>query len=1153
MADGAAAAPLAGGLGAGSGVEVGAGHGTEDLESVHWLHAQEHALDVVAFEPGGRVTVPFTPRAGDRWEIDGRAPRALPAGHATGREMHDAAQGSIWATEAPGRGSDAPGRTEGSAASGLDETVDLPIAPLDANVDPASTTATAESAGGDGEAVAAPIGPSGLRREVFGFLPYWEVSDKSTTLDWRTLSTVAYFSVGCTSTGSLDKRTSSGAATTGWAGWTSSKMTSIINAAHEHQTRVVLTVSCFAWSAAGASTQAALLGSASRRATLAKQIAAAVRDRGADGANLDFEPLVAGYSDEFTALVRRVRAELNNVAPGYQLTFDTMGSIGNQPIANATAPGGADAVFIMGYDYRTAGSAYAGSIAPLTGPLYDLTDTVKAYTARISPSKVILGIPYYGRAWSTASDALHARTLSPSKYGGSAAPIYADAVTFANAHGRRWDSVEQSPWTAYRKQTCTPAYGCVTSWRELYYDDATSLKRRYDLINRENLRGVGIWALGYDDARSELRAALAEKFLADRTAPIVGVWALPSTQRDEGFKVAWKAWDDSAIRGYDIDVAVEGGGWTRWLSNTRSTSAIYSGRHGTVYAFRARAADVHDNRSSWKVTSSAALGVPEAIRVGGFATVLVDGLRMRTSPSTSAAVMTTLSDGDALQVIGGPSNGEGYTWFQVAGPIRQWGPVDQPQVGGWIAASGNGVRNAAPRRPVYATRVDAVITNLQLNGGGARVLTPNGDGDHDRLHVGWTNRVALDSIAFRVFRLDGSLVGSVNLSGTAAGARGYDWNGRIGGSLVPAGSYVIQLQGRRGSTTYHAPSAAPVSSHQIARFGVVVGPWTPTELRSFGSSPGSPTDAASLTYTLTFGGAVRWLLPGDIVRTGTADGCSLGAPSGAGTTWTVRVTGCSAGTLKLTLKARTVADAVGNWGPATSTSAPTVVIDRTDPRTSPPRVAIRTGGALASPSRTAGIPVAITWTAADAGGAGLRDYDVRRSVDGGAWTDVAINSLDTEIWQVLAPGHAYRFKVRARDRAGNVGAWVAGVAMPVVLRQDDSAAITYSRGWRLGTSDDYSGGSVRFATAAGASARYSFTGRSVAFVTTPRPDGGRVKVYVDGTYVRTIDLGSGTTTFRRIVFSRTWRTAGTHTLRLVAVGGTTGDARVDVDAIAVLR
>jgi hypothetical protein len=449
--------------------------------------------------------------------------------------------------------------------------------------------------------------------------------------------------------------------------------------------------------------------------------------------------------------------------------------------------------------------------------------------------------------------------------------------------------------------------------------------------------------------------------------------------------------------------------------------------------------------------------------------------------------------------------------------------------------------------------VDAGITGLRLNSGGLRVLTPNGDGYHDRLRIGWTNEVSFDSMEFRLFRLDGSLVGRNALGETSAGRQTYHWNGRIGGSRVPAGSYVVQLRGKRGSTTYTAPSAAPVSSDQVATFGVVVGSATPTELLSFRSSPGSPTRSGSLTYTLRFGGPVRWLLRGDLVRSGTATGCSVGAPSGKGAVWTVKVTGCRAGTVKLTLKARTVADAVRNWGPGASTSAPTVVIDRSKPSTSRPRAAIRAGAALGSPSTPAGVPVRVTWSGADRGGAGIRDYDVRRSVDGGPWQDAAVGSLDTEIWQTLAPGHTYRYKVRARDRAGNVGAWVAGPTIPVVLRQNESDAIRLRPSWKLGWTDGYSGGTVRFATAAGAAARYSFTGRSIAVVTTRRPDGGKVKVYLDGVYVKTIDTGGTATAFRQVAFSRTWSTPGSHTIRLVVVGGTAGHVRFDLDALAVLR
>ena len=187
-------------------------------------------------------------------------------------------------------------------------------------------------------------------------------------------------------------------------------MTSVIQAAHRSGTRVVLTVQAFAWTTNQATSQAALLGSPAARLNLARQIAAAVRDRGADGVNLDFEPLVSGRSDEFVALVRTIRSELNRISRGYQLTFDTTGSIGNYPIEAATAPGGADAIFIMGYDYRTArvGSRRLDRPAHRTGLRPRRHDP--GFTDRVPPAKLILGLPYYGRAWSTVSDAPRAAT-----------------------------------------------------------------------------------------------------------------------------------------------------------------------------------------------------------------------------------------------------------------------------------------------------------------------------------------------------------------------------------------------------------------------------------------------------------------------------------------------------------------------------------------------------------------------------------------------------------------------------------------------------------------------------------------------------------------------------------------------------------------------
>jgi hypothetical protein len=168
----------------------------------------------------------------------------------------------------------------------------------------------------------------------------------------------------------------------------------------------------------------------------------------------------------------------------------------------------------MGYDYRTAGSSPVGSIAPVVRAGYDITDTLDAYTARVPASKLILGVPYYGRAWSTDTDKLHAKNISGTKYGASTAVVYATGIGILQQYGKRTDPTERATWTAYRRENCTTTYGCVTSWRQLYLDDAYMLRAKYDLINRYDLRGAGIWALGYDDARPELYAAIKDKFIA---------------------------------------------------------------------------------------------------------------------------------------------------------------------------------------------------------------------------------------------------------------------------------------------------------------------------------------------------------------------------------------------------------------------------------------------------------------------------------------------------------------------------------------------------------------------------------------------------------------------------------------------------------------
>ncbi len=930
-----------------------------------YLDAQLHAGDPNDFVPGARVNVGFEPRAGDGATVGGQAPRALPAGRLSGAQMaRDPAPSTSLGDPTGGATTDSIGSMDAGTSD------PIPVVARRSGL----TVAVAR----DASVPAA----TGLRREVYGFLPYWEVSDASTRLNFSVLSDVAYFSLGVDGRGNLLKRNADGSLTTGWAGWTSAAMTDVITEAHSAGTRVSLTLSVFAWTSGQASVQAALLGSPAARANLARQAVAAVRDRGADGINLDFEPLVKGYEDEFVALVHEIRADLAAIGRGYHLSFDTMGQPANYPLEEAVGSDGADAVFVMGYDYRTASSGHAGSVDPLRGPAYDLTETVQAYLARIPANRIILGIPYYGRAWSTVSDEPNADTQTGARYGYSTAVTYENAVELAAEHGRRYDDREISAWFAYRKQTCTSA-GCATTWREVYYDDAQTLRARYDMVNQSGIRGVGIWALGYDGSRPELYRALADKFLTDTTPPLAGIAMLPPAQVNEGFGVGWTGVDDwHGVASYDLEVSTDGGPWQTWISATRATSDVWLGADGHTYAFRVRARDGTGNVSAWNV-SSVFVAAP-ALGAGGFGRVVASQLNIRSAPGTTATRLDSASEGDVFAITGGPASADGYTWYRVNGPITTWQPAGYVRTDAWIAARGNGTENVVAIPAPNSTTVGAVLRGVlfgSASGSAAstgtgptasanRSFSPNGDGSKDGLSIRWTNRRALESLAIRVFGPDGSLAGSVPLpANLGAGAQSTTWDGTIGGSVVADGSYVLQLAGTAGGVRVAWPSADPATAGQRAAVGITVDTRPPTlSDAAISATRLSPNGDGRFEQVVVTGSSSADAVGWSVVATSAPGGVVVRTLAGTGSapraTWDGRSDDGSIvadGSYNLTLR---VSDAAGN--PATRTW--TAVLDAT-----PPVVGLEAIPATFSPDGDGTADSArIAWSSSEAGTGRLR-------------------------------------------------------------------------------------------------------------------------------------------------------------------------------------
>jgi kumamolisin len=194
------------------------------------------------------------------------------------------------------------------------------------------------------------------------------------------------------------------------------------------------------------------------------------------------------------------------------------------------------------------------------------------------------------------------------------------------------------------------------------------------------------------------------------------------------------------------------------------------------------------------------------------------------------------------------------------------------------------------------------------------------------------------------------------------------------------------------------------------------------------------------------------------------------------------------------------------------------------------------------------IPVTVKWNATDAT-SGVKNYKLSQSTDGAAFTNVATTTAPSRALN-LAPGHTYKFRVTATDNAGNVSAVKNGRTYTLSLVQESSATITYSGGWTSQSVAGANGGKVKYATVAGKTAKLSFTGLQVAWISTDGTTQGSAAVTLDAGTTKVINTNATATEPAEVV-DVVSGASGAHTL-LINVLGTSGHPRIDIDAFVIL-
>lgn len=228
------------------------------------------------------------------------------------------------------------------------------------------------------------------------------------------------------------------------------------------------------------------------RENLTTQIAQAVVQYGLNGVNVDIENMTEQDKDAYTDLVRLLRQKLpagtelsvavaanpSNWKTGWQASYDL------PRLASYS-----DYLMLMSYDEHYDGDPQPGPVASLDWVEKSVQQALKS----VSPDKLLLGIPFYGRYWS--ADGSVSGAGIPNQTADALAKRYGitpqlDELTHSAVFTFTARENESRPVVS--GQTLAP--GTYTVW----YENEQSIKDKLDLVHKYNLLGTGSWCLSQE-------------------------------------------------------------------------------------------------------------------------------------------------------------------------------------------------------------------------------------------------------------------------------------------------------------------------------------------------------------------------------------------------------------------------------------------------------------------------------------------------------------------------------------------------------------------------------------------------------------------------------------------------------------------------------
>lgn len=309
---------------------------------------------------------------------------------------------------------------------------------------------------------------SGDDRVLIGFLPYWTITSydpPSGLFDY-----IVFFDAPAQSDGSID---------TSYIDWYLDEIRRV-NASCG--CTMLLAITCF-----NADTMDQIM--AYHREEFIQNILDVIETYGFAGVNIDFEFMrdTNSYTGgDNTDYFLEVLISLKN--NGVIVSFDIAGSI-ETVYRDSRLNDYVDFVFLMGYDYHWSNAPTTGPVSPLKSTELDVDDSLDILDNYYDKNKIILGLPLYGYDWPASSPDPYTSTT-----GSGTARTYRSIRNSYYGYGVLWDDIGHVPWIRYQDNG---------GWRQIWFDNITSLAMKIDYVIKYGYGGFGFWALGYEDGADD--------------------------------------------------------------------------------------------------------------------------------------------------------------------------------------------------------------------------------------------------------------------------------------------------------------------------------------------------------------------------------------------------------------------------------------------------------------------------------------------------------------------------------------------------------------------------------------------------------------------------------------------------------------------------